>query len=83
RVIVIGGGYIGTELVEAYQKQGKEVTLIDGLPRILNKYLDKEFTDRVEQDFVDHGIKMALNQMVQGFSDDGKEVTVKTDKGSY
>jgi pyruvate/2-oxoglutarate dehydrogenase complex dihydrolipoamide dehydrogenase (E3) component len=27
RVIVIGGGYIGTELVEAYQKQGKEVTL--------------------------------------------------------
>ncbi|ARK35569.1 FAD-dependent oxidoreductase [Lactiplantibacillus plantarum] len=83
RVIVIGGGYIGTELVEAYQKQGKEVTLIDGLPRILNKYLDKEFTDRVEQDFVGHGIKMALNQMVQGFSDDGKEVTVKTDKGSY
>ncbi|MCT4456810.1 NADH oxidase [Lactiplantibacillus paraplantarum] len=83
RVIVIGGGYIGTELVEAYQKQGKEVTLIDGLPRILNKYLDKEFTDRVEQNFVDHGIKMALNQMVQGFSDDGKEVTVKTDKGSY
>ncbi|TBX37937.1 NADH oxidase [Lactiplantibacillus paraplantarum] len=83
RVIVIGGGYIGTELVEAYQKQGKEVTLIDGLPRILNKYLDKEFTDRVEQNFVDHGIKMALNQMVQGFSDDGKEVSVKTDKGSY
>lgn len=83
RVIVIGGGYIGTELVEAYQKQGKEVTLIDGLPRILNKYLDKEFTDRVEQNFVDHGIKMALNQMVQGFSDDGKEVTVKTNKGSY
>jgi len=83
RVIVIGGGYIGTELVEAYQKQGKEVTLIDGLPRILNKYLDKGFTDRVEKDFTDHGIKIALSQMVQGFEDDGQEVTVKTDQGSY
>lgn len=83
RVIVIGGGYIGTELVEAYQQQGKEVTLIDGLPRILNKYLDKEFTDKVEQDFTDHGIKLALGQMVQGFSDNGQEVTVTTDQGSY
>ncbi|WP_338207785.1 FAD-dependent oxidoreductase [Lactiplantibacillus paraxiangfangensis] len=83
RVIVIGGGYIGTELVEAYQQQGKQVTLIDGLPRILNKYLDAEFTDRVEQDFTDHGIQLALGQMVQGFSDNGSEVTVKTDQGSY
>lgn len=83
RVIVIGGGYIGTELVEAYQQQGKQVTLIDGLPRILNKYLDKTFTDRIEQDFVDHGIKLALGQMVQGFEDDGQTVTVKTDQGSY
>ncbi|CAM3039980.1 FAD-dependent oxidoreductase [Lactiplantibacillus plajomi] len=83
RVIVIGGGYIGTELVEAYQQQGKDVTLIDGLPRILNKYLDAEFTDKIEQDFVNHGIKLALGQMVKGFSDDGKEVTVTTDKGSY
>ena len=83
RIIVIGGGYIGTELVEAYQRQGKEVTLIDGLPRILNKYLDTEFTDRVQQDFVDHGIKLALNQMVKGFSGDGDTVTVTTDQGEY
>ena len=82
RVIVIGGGYIGTELVEAYQKQGKEVTLIDGLPRILNKYLDKDYTDRIQQDFVDHGIKLALGQMVKGFSGED-EVTVTTDQGSY
>jgi len=83
RVIVIGGGYIGTELVEAYQRQGKEVTLIDGLPRILNKYLDQNYTDRIEKDFTSHGIKMALGQMVKGFSGDGDEVTVTTDKGSY
>ncbi|AVK63990.1 NADH oxidase [Lactobacillus sp. CBA3606] len=82
RVIVIGGGYIGTELVEAYQHQGKEVTLIDGLPRILNKYLDQNYTNRIEKDFTDHGIKLALSQMVKGFSGTD-EVTVTTDQGSY
>ena len=83
RVVVIGAGYIGAELVEAYQRQGKEVTLIDGADRILNKYLDAEFTDRIESDFTEHGIKLALGQVVRSFSDDGQEVTVNTDKGSY
>jgi len=41
----VGGGYIGIELVEAFANEGREVTLLDGLDRILNKYLDPEFTD--------------------------------------
>lgn len=41
RVVIVGGGYIGIELVEAFVESGKQVTLIDGLDRILNKYLDK------------------------------------------
>ena len=36
KVVVIGGGYIGVELVEAYSKQGKQVTLIDGDDRLLS-----------------------------------------------
>ena len=37
KITVVGGGYIGIELVEAFATDGKEVTLIDGLDRILNK----------------------------------------------
>lgn len=39
KIVVVGGGYIGIELVEAFANDGKEVTLVDGLDRILNKYL--------------------------------------------
>ncbi|MFT8917654.1 MAG: FAD-dependent oxidoreductase [Oenococcus sp.] len=83
RIVVIGGGYIGTELVEAFNKTGHEVTLIDGLPRILNKYFDSAITDRVEEDFKAHGIRLALGQMVKSFSDNGEEVVVETNQGRY
>lgn len=71
KIVVVGGGYIGIELVEAFVESGKEVTLIDGLDRILNKYLDKPFTDVLEKELVDHGVTLALGENVQKFEADG------------
>lgn len=82
-IVVIGGGYIGVELVEAYSKQGKKVTLIDGMDRMLSKYYDAKYTDIVTKDFEDHGVKLAFNELVAGFADHGDGVTFKTNKGSY
>jgi NADPH-dependent 2,4-dienoyl-CoA reductase/sulfur reductase-like enzyme len=67
KVVVVGGGYIGIELVEAFVESGKEVTLIDGLDRILNKYLDKPFTDILEKELIDRGVTLALGENVQEF----------------
>lgn len=83
RIVVIGGGYIGVELVEAYTRQNKDVTLIDGSPRMLHKYFDREYTDRIQQEFVDHGAHFAFDQRVTGFENHKNGVTVKTDKGNY
>ena len=71
KVVVVGGGYIGIELVEAFVESGKEVTLIDGLDRILNKYLDKPFTDVLEQELIERGVTLALGENVQEFKADG------------
>jgi Uncharacterized NAD(FAD)-dependent dehydrogenases len=85
KVVIVGGGYIGIELVEAFKESGKEVTLIDGLDRILNKYLDIEFTDILEEDLRSRGITLALSEMVQNFEADEKGYVkaVVTDKGEY
>ena len=85
KIVIIGGGYIGIELVEAFHSYGKDVTLIDGLDRILNKYLDKEFTDILEQDLKEKGIHLALNQLVKSFQadDNGKVTAVVTDTQEY
>ncbi len=83
-VVVVGAGYIGVELVEAFEMNGKNVTLIDAFDRALNKYLDPEFTDLAEEEMKKHGIAMALGQTVQAFEgEDGKVKRVVTNKGTY
>jgi len=70
KIVIVGGGYIGIELVEAFVESGKQVTLIDGLDRILNKYLDQPFTDILEKELVDRGVTLALGENVQEFQAD-------------
>lgn len=84
RIAVIGAGYIGIELVEAFEQLGKQVTLIDNMERILYKYLDREFTDVTEQALVDKGITIATGQTVTSFKgSEGHVTTVITTAGEY
>ena len=46
KVVIVGAGFIGLEVVEACAKQGKEVLLIEFAERIL-PVLDPEITDRL------------------------------------
>lgn len=82
-VVVIGAGYIGVELAEAFEVKNKNVTLIDSQDRIMAKYLDKEFTDMAEAEFTKRGVKLALDQTVQKFEGNRKVSRVITDKNEY
>jgi len=84
KITVVGAGYIGAELVEAFESYGKDVTFIDSADRILNKYLDRSFTDIIEDALTDRGIKLELGQTVQAFRGKNGSVTeVVTDKGTF
>lgn len=84
RIVVVGAGYIGVELVEAFEQLGKHVTLIDNTPRVLFKYLDKQFTELVEQDMRERHIELALGQTVTALEgEQGKVSMVKTTQGEY
>lgn len=80
-VVVIGAGYIGVELAEAFEMQGKYITLVDAEERIMSKYLDKEFTDIAEGEFTKRGVHLKLGQKVKSFKgEDGSVIAVETDK---
>lgn len=84
KVVVIGAGYIGVELVEAFERKGKHVTLIDAESRIMSKYLDEPFTRMAENEFAKKGVNFSLGELVEGFEGhDGKVKKVITNKGSY
>lgn len=82
-VVVIGAGYIGVELAEAFEMKNKNVTLIDAEDRIMAKYLDKDFTDMAESEFTKRGVNLVLGQKVQKFEGDNKVSKVITDKGEF
>lgn len=83
RVVVVGAGYIGVELVEAFRQLGKEVTLIDNAPRVMFKYLDRDFTDIVEADMRQRGVALALGQTVTALEGaDGRVARVVTTEGA-
>ncbi|MDQ0060168.1 NADPH-dependent 2,4-dienoyl-CoA reductase/sulfur reductase-like enzyme [Paenibacillus harenae] len=84
RIAVIGAGYIGIELVEAFEELGKQVTLIDNMDRVLFKYLDESFTAIVEKQFADKGVTLALGQTVTSFTgEDGRVTRINTTAGEY
>lgn len=84
-VAIIGAGYIGIELAEAYHQRGKKVTLIDLQERVVPAYFDSEFTERLQDDIKKEGIKLVLGSKVTGYSggEKGEVKKVITDHGTY
>lgn len=83
-IVVVGAGYIGVEMVEAFEMLGKNVTLIDVQDTILPKYLDPEFTEAAGTSFREKGVTMALGQGVERFvGQNGKVKSVITSEGEY
>ncbi|TWS95597.1 MULTISPECIES: H2O-forming NADH oxidase [unclassified Streptococcus] len=83
RVAVVGAGYIGVELAEAFQRKGKEVILIDVVDTCLAGYYDKDLTDMMAKNLEDNGIQLAFGQTVKEIAGDGKVEKIITDKAEY
>ena len=66
RAVVVGGGFIGLEMVENLVHRGLEVTLIEKLNQVMPP-LDPEMARLVERYMVKHGVRLELNDGVAGF----------------
>ena len=64
--VVVGGGFIGLEMVENLVHRGLEVTLIEKLNQVMPP-LDLEMARLVERYMVKHGVRLELNDGVAGF----------------
>ena len=73
--VVIGGGYVGTELACAYANLGAHVTIIEGTPSILPNF-DKDMVKVVLKQMKKNGIDVITSAMAKKAEQDGKSVTV-------
>jgi len=75
RVAVIGGGAIGCEFASTFADLGSEVTILEGLPKILPG-LDKDVAKVVERVFKKKKIVTKTGVMVNGHTPDSDGSTV-------
>jgi 3-phenylpropionate/trans-cinnamate dioxygenase ferredoxin reductase component len=64
RVAVIGGGYIGLEAAAVLRKLGKEVTLVEVLPRVLARVAGPELSAFYEVQHRAHGVDLRTDTQV-------------------
>lgn len=76
KLIIIGGGVIGSELGGAYANLGSEVTILEGSPQILPTF-EKDLVKLIEDSFAKKGMTVVTNAMAKEAVDNGDSVTVK------
>lgn len=80
-VVVVGGGYIGLEMAEAFLKRGARVTVVDSGPQVM-RTLDPDMAALVQAALERHGVEVMTGAEVGGFSPaEGGGVVVETSAG--
>ncbi|MBI3376214.1 MAG: FAD-dependent oxidoreductase [Betaproteobacteria bacterium] len=70
RLVVLGGGPIGSELTQAFSRLGAKVTQVEMLPRILIRE-DPEFSAMVMRQFLAEGVDVRVNHKAKEFRVEG------------
>jgi NADPH-dependent 2,4-dienoyl-CoA reductase/sulfur reductase-like enzyme len=66
RAVVVGAGYIGLEMAEAFQKRGLLTTVIEASDQVMST-LGGPLRDRVVDELQNRGVEMIFGEKVSGF----------------
>ena len=64
KLVIIGGGVIGSELGGAYANLGSQVTILEGSEQLLPSY-EKDLVNFVEKDFKQKGVKVVTKALAR------------------
>lgn len=81
-VVVVGGGYIGIEAVEAMVKLNKNVRCIEAADRILGSF-DSEIAEAAAKELDRNGVRLHTSEKVEAILGTSRVEGVRTDKGTY
>ncbi|MEW9677135.1 CoA-disulfide reductase [Lentibacillus sp. L22] len=76
--VIVGGGFVGLEMVENLTARGIDCTIVDRSNHLLH-ILDEDMAGLVHRHVREHGIELKLKQSAESFTSDGK--TLHLDNG--
>ena len=72
--VIVGAGYIGLEMAEAFRMRGLETTLVESSDRMMST-LDGPLRDRIVDELRGRGVEVVLGERVSAFEGRGEQVT--------
>ncbi|MEQ1496941.1 MAG: FAD-dependent oxidoreductase [Novosphingobium sp.] len=81
-VVIVGGGYIGLEAAAVLRKLGKEVTLLEMLPRVLARVAGEDLSAFYEAEHRAHGVDLRTSIGVEAIEGEGRVTGVRLADGS-
>jgi 3-phenylpropionate/trans-cinnamate dioxygenase ferredoxin reductase component len=78
---VIGGGFIGLELAATARKLGADVTLVEGLPRILTRGVPEAIAAVVAERHRAEGVEILCGAKIKGLSEDRDNARILLEDG--
>ncbi|CAM0997108.1 Mercuric reductase [Rhodanobacter sp. Root179] len=82
RLLVIGGGPLGCELAQAFQRLGSRVTIVQKLPLFLERE-ERDAAQTLSDAFARDGIEVRLNTLAVAVRSDGDEKVVDLVSDDY
>ncbi len=81
-VVVVGAGWIGSEVAASARQRGCEVTMIDPLKLPNERIFGAEIGEFYRDVHAQHGVELLLGQGVEAFEGDGAVARVRTSGGN-
>jgi len=82
RAVIIGGGYIGLEAASVLRKLDMEITIIEALPRVLQRVTAPEISLFFQRIHAEEGVKILTKIGVSSIEQSGPEKQVVCDDGT-
>ncbi len=82
RLVIVGGGYIGLEVAAVAKKAGLEVTVLESMPRVLQRVTAPEMSAFYERVHREAGVEVRTGVLLTGFAQNGDALEVQVAGGS-
>ena len=80
RAVIVGGGFIGLEMAENLKHAGAQVAVVEMASQVMAP-IDYSMASHVHEHLLQQGVKLYLEQAVEGFSRENAELTVHFKSG--
>lgn len=81
-VIIVGGGYIGSELADSLTQNNTQATIVFPQDRLGEKMFPEELLDEYNRLFTERGVKLVSGKRAERYRREGDQLVLELDDGS-